>query len=548
MLTDRRGLSRLILAGGAAALAGAPGPAAAQAGKPFVHAIPSDIASLDPADIRGQQDQEIGCNVYERLVTFKFDPQPNGTLQADPVEVVPELAESWVVDGPVITFRLRPGVKFFATGNPLTSEDVRYSFERLTRIAGNGRNQAGIAGLFRAEQVEAVDPLTVRITFTDAAGTPTAIPVALTSMKFQQFAILDSAEVKSHATSEDPWANQWLMRNLATTGPYTIASRAAGQQLELKAVPNHWSGRQPAFETVILRIRGNADLVSLIRGGIVHYAAEGLTGRQYDALAAAGFPVLHGNTPSILRLSMAMDKEPFTDPRVRQAILHAIPHDRIIRTALAGRGSRPVCFFNPQDITCNNTFDRYTLNLDAARRLLKEAGREGITFDFWYSNALPYNNDIAILIADSLKQVGVTATMRPTPALQLLDAVRARINGAEQGMSGMYLSEGVIWLNDPSTLTNLAVATKTPTAGVTNWARYSDPEVDALHQQFRNSADAPARRVAYQRIQDKLAEAAATANPLVVLGRTIVTSPSITGVTFSQDPYARYAYLRPRTA
>jgi peptide/nickel transport system substrate-binding protein len=228
--------------------------------------------------------------------------------------------------------------------------------------------------------------------------------------------------------------------------------------------------------------------------------------------------------------------------------VHAIPHDRIIRTALAGRGSRPACFYNPQDITCNNTFERYALNHDAARRLLKEAGKEGITFDFWYSNALPYNSDIAILIADSLKQIGVTATLRPTPALQLLDAVRACINGAEQAMSGMYLSEGVIWLNDPSTLTNLAVATKTPTAGVTNWARYSDAEVDALHQQFRNSADAPARRVAYQRIQDKLAEAAATANPLVVLGRTIVTSSSITGVTFSQDPYARYVYLRPRTA
>ena len=82
-------------------------------------------------------------------------------------------------------------------------------------------------------------------------------------------------------------------------------------------------------------------------------------------------------------------------------------------------------------------------------------GGKGITFDFRYSNALPYSRDIAILIADSLKQIGVTATLRPTPALQLLDAVRARINGAEPGMTGMYLSEGVIWLNDPSTLTNL---------------------------------------------------------------------------------------------
>ena len=96
------------------------GTAGAVGAKPLVHAIPSDIASLDPADIRGQQDQEIGVNVYERLVQMKFNPGPDGTLMADPVEVVPQLAESWTVDGPVITFKLRPGVKFFATGNPMT--------------------------------------------------------------------------------------------------------------------------------------------------------------------------------------------------------------------------------------------------------------------------------------------------------------------------------------------------------------------------------------------------------------------------------------------
>jgi peptide/nickel transport system substrate-binding protein len=401
--------------------------------------------------------------------------------------------------------------------------------------------------VYKAEQIEAPDPMTVRITFTDNLGTPTAIPVALTSMKFQQFAVLDSVEVKKHATADDPWANKWLMRNIATTGPYYIADWISGQQLELSAVPNHWSGKSPAFPNVVLRIMGKADLVSLIRGGVVDYAAEGLTGRQYDALAAVGFPVLHGDTPSILRVSMAMDKEPFTDKRVRQAMLYAILHDRILRTALANRGFRAKCFYNPDDITGNNSFDRYTVNLDKARALLKEAGKESFSFDFWYSNALPYNNDIAILIADSLKAVGVTANLRPTPAVQLLDAVRARINRTDESMTGMYLGEGVIWLNDPATLTNLAVVTKSPTAGATNWARYSDPEVDALHEKYRNSTDVAARKAAYQHIQDKLADAAATSNPLIVLGRTIVTSPSISGVTFSQDPYARYAYLHPKT-
>ena len=112
-------MPRRLLFGLAARLA-ALGSAGAVGAKPLVHAIPSDIASLDPADIRGQQDQEIGANIYERLVKMKFNARPDGTLMADPVEVVPELAESWTVEGPVITFKLRPGVKFYATGNPMT--------------------------------------------------------------------------------------------------------------------------------------------------------------------------------------------------------------------------------------------------------------------------------------------------------------------------------------------------------------------------------------------------------------------------------------------
>ena len=138
----------------------------------------------------------------------------------------------------------------------------------------------------------------------------------------------------------------------------------------------------------------------------------------------------------------------------------------------------------------------------------------------------------------------MTANLKPTPALQLLDAFRARINGTDQNMSGMLLNEGVIWLNDPSTLTNLGLVTKTASAGVTNWARYSDPEVDELHFKYRNSSDVPARTAAYKRIQDKAAEAAATINPIILVGRTIVINPRITNVTFSQDPYARYAYIK----
>ena len=113
-------------------------------------------------------------------------------------------------------------------------------------------------------------------------------------------------------------------------------------------------------------------------------------------------------------------------------------------------------------------------------------------------------------------------------------------------MSGMYLNEFVIWLNDPSTLSNLAMVTKTASAGVTNWARFSDPQVDELHFKYRNSSDKEGRKAAYQTIQQKAADSASTLNPIILVGRTIVVNPKITGVTFSQDPYARYVYLQPK--
>src|SRR3981081_1552604 len=67
MLIERRFLARLAVRLATAALVSVTCLGGAALAKPLVHAIPSDIASLDPADIRGQQDQEIGVNVYERL-------------------------------------------------------------------------------------------------------------------------------------------------------------------------------------------------------------------------------------------------------------------------------------------------------------------------------------------------------------------------------------------------------------------------------------------------------------------------------------------------
>ncbi len=551
--TRRSVLSAALLAAAASAAAACSPKGAAQRGsrlsippadQPFVHAIPTDVNSMDPANVKGNSDQEFSHSVYDRLATAKWKAEnPDGSMIYDGLELTPQLATSWDIDGATVTFHLRTDVKFYPTGNPLTAEDVRYSFERLTRIIGTGSFQAGVAGIYKPEQLKVVDEHTFQVSFTDPSGAPVLSPVSLANMRFQQFAIIDSVEVKKHVTADDPWATNWLQKNLATTGPYYVESRVPNDRIVLKAVPNHWSGQQPYYQTVIIKVTGSADMVSLVRSGGVHYATDGLTGRQYKDLEAAGFQVRHADIPNRMRIAMALDKGPTADKAVRQALMHAVPYDKIISAALAGFGVRDLSFANPNDPLGLPLWKAYDYDPAKTKSMLAAAGVHNLTVKFWYSSDLSYNEDIALLIKDSMAQAGVTLVPTPRPGLQLTTLARDKSMGKPSEMDGMYLTQGVQnWLDDPETIVDNSAKSDSPS----NWTRINIPEIDQLHRKYRKSTDVAARTDAYHRIQQILVDQAAI-NPIVVLGRTVVTPPGLAGVTFVWGPYQWFRYLKAAT-
>ncbi|MCE0764551.1 ABC transporter substrate-binding protein [Pseudonocardia kujensis] len=505
--------------------------------------IPSDVNSLDPANTLGSQDQELVLNLYDRLVNLKMHPGPDGTQVWDGLEVTPGLATSWDVAGPTITFHLRDDVTFPGSGNKMTANDVKWSFERLPAVGGNGKNQAGVAGLRDGNQIQVIDDHTVSITFTDPSGAPAQLPVSLPNLRFLQFGVIDSQVAKQHVTAEDPWASDWLSKNVAGTGPYTIESRQPGQQIVLKAVTPRWNGTDPAYKTVVLRITGDADPVGLMKTGVVDYVSTGVTGRQFDDLAANGFTVVNQQVADILRMDVSTETGPTADPRVRQAIAYATPYDQIISSAFSGRGQRAHTVLNPQDPFGTKDWDRYQTDLDKARALLAEAGTGPVTVKLWYNADVAYNEDTALLMQQSFAQAGITLDLQARPGSQLQTMWKGHINGGNPEMTGIYLSNATIWLDDPDTFMQQWATTQ----GASNWARYSDPEVDALQQQFRFSSDEAGRKAAYATIQGKIAESAHQI-PIAVLGRTVAVSPDVTGVAFGPEPYARLEYLSPKPA
>ena len=85
-----------------------------------------DIITMDPGEAFEISAGEIMGNTYDRLLRYDV---------ADPSKLIPDLAKSWSVskDGKTYTFDLVAGVKF-ASGNPLTSEDVVYSLQRAVLL------------------------------------------------------------------------------------------------------------------------------------------------------------------------------------------------------------------------------------------------------------------------------------------------------------------------------------------------------------------------------------------------------------------------------
>src|SRR5918994_1918378 len=129
MMGKIKGPYRVLLAGAALSamvFAGAPAYAETPADTLVEGFAIDDIITMDPGEAFELSTAEMTSNTYDLLVRLDMD---------DTSKVKGDLAESWTVsdDGLTYTFKLKPGMKF-ASGNPITAEDVAYSFERVIKL------------------------------------------------------------------------------------------------------------------------------------------------------------------------------------------------------------------------------------------------------------------------------------------------------------------------------------------------------------------------------------------------------------------------------
>ena len=170
--------------------------------------------------------QEAMLNVIEPLIEYQpTTVNDSGAQEFDYSKFVPALAESWNFDPSdnSYTFKLRHDVKSCA-GNPLTAEDVLYTFARAKSISGTapigfflasvssvdkftpdifGKTPEAIASRALGAEVTKVDDYTVKIK--QSSPNKLLLPV----LTITGLLIYDQKEMRAHATPEDPWSHAY---------------------------------------------------------------------------------------------------------------------------------------------------------------------------------------------------------------------------------------------------------------------------------------------------------------------------------------------------
>ncbi|AJE46367.1 ABC transporter substrate-binding protein [Celeribacter indicus] len=371
----------------------------------------AQVISLDPHQGQEVTSLEIMANLYDRLVASDAE----GNLS-------PQLAESWDIDDEGITFHLRDAT-FNDTGNPVTAEDVVWSIRRVLKLNQAPAAKLGSTG-YTAENIdsltEALDEKTFRISLTGDV----AADFLLYRLSEVAASVVEKAEVMSHDRDGD-MGNDWLRTHAAGSGPFDLQRWAPNDIVIMNADEDNWSGA-PVLSRVVMRHvpESQAERLMLERGDIDIAGALSPMDIAYfrdrDGVEIRGIP-----TGGFYALAMNVTEEPYSNPKVREAIFHAIDYEGI-ETAIMGPYGKKRLLPVPESYAGALPDPDWTYDPDLARELLAEAGYpDGFDTNIKVISQTP-RVELATAVQAGLAEIGITASITQGSGADIVPDHRSR--------------------------------------------------------------------------------------------------------------------------
>ncbi len=334
-------------------------------------------------------------NIFEGLTKINED-----------FSVTPLLAEKWTAspDAKTYTFTLRPNVKF-QDGEPFTSKDVKFSFERFAADNSTNKDKRFFVTI---ELIETPDPMTVVLKFKEPSV------LAPYKLGLEDAVILDEKSAANEAT------------NPVGTGPYKFVSWTKGASVTL----DKWDGYRDPGKIAIAHVTfrfindANAAVAGVLAGDIDAFPLFADLQSVDKFKNDPRFQVLSGSTDCKTIMAMNNKRKWLDNLKVRQALAYAIDRKAIIDGAMNGYGTPIGSHMTPLEPGYVDLTGMYPHDPDKAKTLLKEAGAPT---PLQLSLILPpvpnYSRQGGQIIAAELAEVGVNANIQEVEWAQWLSGV-----------------------------------------------------------------------------------------------------------------------------
>jgi len=437
----------------------------------LVMIIENSPTNLDPRVGLDAQSERIDELLFDDLCT-----------RDEHLNVQPGLAERWDIPDPLTyIFHLHRGATFY-DGRPLTSRDVKWTFDSL--LQGKIRSTKA-AAYHPVDHIDAPDDFTVVFHLKEPFAT-LLWNVSDGAMGIVPFGSVD--EISRHPIG---------------SGPFRFVSAEPDKEVVIERNDRYW-GEKARLQRVRFAVIPDATTRALeLRKGSADIAVTSLTGDMVLALEReANLQVLRAPGTVLQYLAFNTRDPILKDLRVRQALAYAIDRAPMIHYLLRDFARPAYSLLPPESWAYNGDVPRYDYNPDRARQLLEQAGYpavSGVRFRLTLKTSTDENPRlVAAVLQQQLRDVGIALDIRTFEFATFFSDV----------MRGAYQVHSLRWVGgneDPDIFEYVFHSAKFSPHGA-NRTYYANPRVDALIDKARGELDQNARKQIYAEIQQILTE------------------------------------------